>query len=304
MATGVTSTLQRGASAYLIEPEKLVVRGVDTPESDVSSVQLSRLKQPLNEATVLSIMAVGVQKTIFVKRDGDTLVPWEGNRRTLHAREANRRLVKKGLEPVKVKIEIKSASDEQIFALQRLNNRHHLDESPLQTAEAAAIMLEKMSEADVAAFLGFGVPMLHIYLALNDLHPKLKEEIAKGVLSPTAGAKLAGLKRDEQVGAFETMKESGELTVAAAAAVRASVRKNGNGHGKGGKPEVVLAPPRRVLAKLVEQRKDLDVKAPKGFWEGVEFALGRRSARTITGMSAAITQVSTPKRKRAATKTA
>jgi ParB family chromosome partitioning protein len=302
MASGVTSTLQR-VSAYAIEPEKLIVPGIDRPfrNAEEERLESERVNAPLNEATVISMMLYGVQKTVFVRRDGDKLEVWDGKRRVLHAREANKRLKKAGAEGILVKIEVKAATDEQIFALQRLNNRHHVDESPLQTAEAAALMLSKgRGKDEVAAVLNIGVPMLDIYLKLNDLHQDVRESVATGEVSPTAAAKLASLPRDQQVTALAEMRKSGELTVAAAAATRSNIisRKAANGPAKKPKSDITPPPPRRVLAKLVEHRKELEVDVPRGFWDGVEFALGRMPARSIKGMQPAITQLTTPKGKK------
>lgn len=304
MASGLTAELKRGASIYMREPEKIVVRGVDTPESDVSPIQLQRLKLPLNEATVVSMMHVGVQKTIFCRRNGDQLEVWDGNRRVLHAREANRRLLAAGREPILVKLEITKASDEQIFALSRLNNRHHVDESPLQTAEAAAIMLNKMDEEQAAAYLGVGVPMLRIYLSLNDLDPIVRDGVADGQISLTAASKLARLPREEQVTSFKAALAEGgggKVTVAAAAAVRATAQAK-KANGKKAK-EIAPAPPKRVLTKLVSavEEKELEVPGAENlsFYDGIKFALGQLPPQRVKGMTAAITQLTAKKRRSA-----
>lgn len=307
MASGATAALARGPSSYLIEPEKLIVRGVDTPESDVNPIQLERLRKPLNEATVISMVYVGVQKTVFARRNGERFEVWDGNRRVLHAREANRRLRAEGKEPIKVRFEIRAVSDNELFALSRLNNRHQLDESPLQTAEAAAIMMQRgKSEEEVAAYLGLGVPMLRIYLALNDLHPDVRDAITAGVtlsngmhatLAPTAAAKLARLSREEQVKALEEMLAKNDVTVAGAAAVRSNIRSAAKGTKK--EREIAPAPPKRVLTKLVEAKEELSIPGVEDldFFAGIEFALGRLPSNRIKGMNATLSKLTSKKQR-------
>ena len=198
MARGATAELKRGPNSFWTAPEDVIVVGIDTPHKAGEHALLrtkteeDRLHAPLNEAMVLSMMHMGVRKTIFVRRDGPHYEVVDGRRRVLHAREANRRRIKQGEEPIQLRFEIKQGSDDQLFAMSRVDNRHHMDESPLATAEAAALMSEKMSEDQVAAILGIGVPMLRLYLSLNDLVPEVRSAITDGIeISPGVTASLS-----------------------------------------------------------------------------------------------------------------
>lgn len=305
MAAGVTKDLPRGPSTYYVAPEDLIVVGVDTKvkagEHPLlrTKGEVERLHAPLDEAMVGSMMVAGVRRTVFVRRVGHTLEVVEGRRRVLHARETNKRLLKAKKDPIKIKVELKQGTDDQVYAQSRLDNRHYLAETPLMTAEAAAIMLDKMSEQEVADFLGVQIPMLRVYLALNRAIPELRNAVERGEASVTAVSKLVNLPIEEQADAYKKLlaEGGGKITVAQTAAVRAkaNAKKNGNGAHSGNPP-----PSKRVLNRLLEKedaRKEVDV--PKGFWEGVEFALGRKNPVKISGMLEAMRTVSSPKRKTA-----
>lgn len=314
MATGLTASLARTAANYLIEPERLVVVGVDTADKAgdhpllATKGEADRLKQSqvLEESLVLNIMAVGVRKAIFVRRNGDKFEVQDGRRRILHAREANKRLRAMKREPIKVEMVIKKVTDEQAFTHSRIDNRHHLPETPIQTTEAATKMIALgQTEEEVAAALGIGVPMLKIYLSLNDCAPQLRKAVEDGKLSPTAASKLVNLSREEQVEAFEKLAQNGEpITVAKTSAVRSasvSAKKNGRAPAK----EVSVVPPRRTLSKLLELReagaeelKEVDVA--KGFWDGVSFALGKLNPKQVKGMTKAIHAATAKKSKASA----
>lgn len=312
MASGATADLKRGQSSYWIAPEELVVIGVDTPHKGGEHALLrtkgeeERLRAPLVPAMTTSIMHVGVRMTVFVRRNGDHFEVVDGRRRVLHARAANVLLREQKKDPIQVRFEVKQGTDDQIFAMSRLDNRHHMDESPLLTAEAAALMIDKMDEETAAAHLGIGVPMLRIYLSLNDLVPEVRSAIVNGVeispgvhaqLSPTAAAKLAKLPREEQLPALQEMVKAKDLSVANAAATRATFRAKREKPTSGTRTP---APQKRVLTKLVDNASDLEVDVTPDFWAGVNFALGRLNPKQIKGMTTAIRAVSTAKSKKVA----
>lgn len=83
-------------SFYKMSPEDITVIGLDTKDDESHPLYDGRIHMPLEEDTVLNMMEHGVLVPIRVTKDGKSAIVIDGRRRVLHAREANRRLKKKG----------------------------------------------------------------------------------------------------------------------------------------------------------------------------------------------------------------
>jgi ParB family chromosome partitioning protein len=82
----------RRLNAFAVDPDNLIIIGLDTDDGPEHPLYDERVKLPLDESTVLNIMAIGVKEPVLVRKtDGNPEVV-DGRRRTMHAREANRRL--------------------------------------------------------------------------------------------------------------------------------------------------------------------------------------------------------------------
>lgn len=289
MARGITTELKRGSSTYKVHPKDLVIVGIDTDHKEGEHQLWRKVEKPKADL-IASVKEVGVQKDVWgsvEKIDGkDRIVVVDGRTRTLAAREA-------GLSEVSVTIK-----KGNLFGLSFLANLGAHGETPLAIAKAAAKMVEAGDSLEtIATFLQVGIPMVRIYLSLNELEPSVRGLVEKGEMSMTAASKLKGLSPEEQKKAVEEMRARGELSVAAASQVRASKqRKNGRR-----KTDVAASvPKKRVLRRLVEafDEKELEAKVDvkSDFWLGVKFSQGLINPRSIKGLSDAIREVSPKKR--------
>ncbi len=286
----------RGETLLMLPPVDLVVIGVDTPHQRGQHVLWDmRAFLPLEEALVESIREHGVQKPVFVRQGEEGR--WEvvdGRRRVMHAREANRRRLSDGEPPVEVRCLPKRGSEAHLYGVSRLANRGHLEEDPLQTALAAARLVEQgHSRSVVAAYLTCSTSMLAIYLGLLQLHPTIQADVSAGVVSLTAAAKLASLPQDKQLAAYESMKAGGKLTVADAAAARNKQR----GAAARAPLSIVEAPPsRRAIRRMLERPDPGLAHLGQDFWLGVQWVMGLQPTSRIKGMAAAIARASRSRR--------
>ena len=277
----------RGETLLMLRPEDLIVVGVDTAHQQGQHVLWdARAFLPLEEALVESIREHGVQKPVFVRQAEDGWEVVDGRRRVMHAREANRRRAADGEPLVEVRCLPKRGSEAHLYGVSRLANRGHLEEDPLQTALAAARLVEQgHSRTAVAAYLTCSTSMLAIYLGLLQLHPTIQADVSGGVVSLTAAAKLASLPQDQQLAAYEQMKSGGKLTVADAAAARNAQR----GAGARSPLALVEAPPsRRAIRRLLERPDAALSHLGHDFWLGVSWVMGLVPTSRIKGMAASI----------------
>jgi ParB family chromosome partitioning protein len=303
MASGITSTLKRGPSNYVVNPGDLCVVGLDTPhQRGEHPLWDKRAFLAADESMVTSILAHGVKKAIFVRVNGDVLEVIDGRRRVINAREANRRIKEDGSDRpfIEVPVVVQKGTDAHLFGLARLLNRGNLEEDAVTTADAAQRLIDMgKTKEEVAAYLHVGVPMLEIYLSLLDLDPKIQKAIESGEISATAASKLSKLSRDEQIVAFDSMRAAGTLSVAAANSVRAAKVAEKKGSAR----EVSQAPKKSIVRRLVERAEsgDLEVDLSEDFLLGIKWAIGLADTKKIKGLSAAVRAVAPKKREKTGT---
>lgn len=198
-----------------MKPEDLVIVGVDTPHKVnehhlYDEQEFERLQAPLDEALVLNIMQAGVKKPIEIEPSGDGKGDYvgEGRRRVLHAREANRRLVAAGEQPIEVPV-LRSKKDlEQSLAAMRIGNRFALSDSVVTNAKGARDMLARgIAPEKVAVWYGITLATLDNWKLIAGAPAEWHELIARGALTPTALSKALKKSEDEQIAIYNKAVE-------------------------------------------------------------------------------------------------
>jgi ParB family chromosome partitioning protein len=133
-----------------------------------------------------------------------------GRQRTKAAREANKRLVDEGKEPLRVRTIIERGEESDMFGVMILENELRQDNTPLAKAKLAQRLLDMGKSEDwVAMTFGVHKQTLRNYLSLLDLCSPVKNAVERGELSASAAAKLSKLHHDEQKQRLETMRSQG-----------------------------------------------------------------------------------------------
>lgn len=112
-----------------------------------------RVELPLEENMLKSILDKGILSPVIVRRVGDEYHVTDGRRRTLHAREIQRR------HPdlkVRIPVLIRTAKDFEALEIATISNVQRQDDSPVIRGENAARMLEMGGTREEIADL-FGV---------------------------------------------------------------------------------------------------------------------------------------------------
>jgi ParB family chromosome partitioning protein len=211
MTTNKKALSYKTGTVFLVPPEELTVVGLDTKDTkETHALFDERIKLPLDEALVRNIMAKGVIENIIVTKNGETdkgmpiVEVVAGRRRTLHAREANKRLTKEGKEPLLVPCTIRRGDSNDLFGVMISENVHRRNDDVLVQAENAIRMLNMGSDKE-AISIAFGITTrtLDNWLKIAELHPEVKKAIKAERISPNAAMQLASAKREEQPALME-----------------------------------------------------------------------------------------------------
>lgn len=265
-------------TGFRMDPKDILIAGLDVGGKD-DPLYDERIKLPLDEAMVESIIAIGVREpVVVVVREGEPIVV-DGRRRVLHAREANRRLEKLG-EPTRDVAVVAEKGTEQALKIaplvgEHLNN-HRVNDGVIMRAKKAERMIARgYDKADVALALGVTQNTISNYLSFGDLCKEAKDAVDAGKISPSAAAKLATLSKDDQKAKLEELLAStpaGKKVTNARAAKAAGVRQ---------------AVGKKVLTKIVSchfQHDAAQQKVSDDFIDGIRFALGELDADAIPGL--------------------
>jgi ParB family transcriptional regulator, chromosome partitioning protein len=198
---------------WAIEPEKLVIVADESHE-----LYDERVKLPVSESLVASIMYApngadpqGVLVPIACSRDPETgaIVVVNGRQRVKACIEANKRLEKQGLDPLRVKWYPASRGTKAKMALQLTANEHAQEDTPLGRAKKAQRYLERgFSVEEVGEMLGKSPATIKNLVGLLDAPAAVRKAVESGAVSASDGYKLAKLDPDEAKKKVEELKAS------------------------------------------------------------------------------------------------
>lgn len=195
-------------------PEKLTI--VDDKDSPLYDPD--RLAKPPPEWLIESIMQKGVRVPIIVRLNGkdEDDVPIvevvDGRQRVRAAIEANKRLMARGLETVRVQGIRTRGTDGDMLALMVMTNELRQEDTPLAKARKAQRAADiGFSDTEIAALFGVQGVTIKQWKTLLDCDSSVQKSVERGELPPTTAVVLAKLPRAEQKAALEKMKTDGTL---------------------------------------------------------------------------------------------
>lgn len=176
-----------------------------------------RVRLPLDEAMVLSIMAGGIFEPIVVRKNGELkgkpiVEVVDGKQRVRHAREANRRLKAEGKEAVLVPAVRRRGEEADLFGVMVSANDIRRDDGPLVRArKCARYMAFGRTEAQASVTFGVTPTTIRSWLELLECAKEVQALVEKGEIPASIAVKLAKLPREEQPAVLAKLKEQGEL---------------------------------------------------------------------------------------------
>ncbi|WP_419692219.1 ParB/RepB/Spo0J family partition protein [Burkholderia gladioli] len=156
---------------------------------------------PPDEALVMNIMQLGVLETIIVAKDvesGETFVV-DGRRRTIAAREANRRLAELGKPLVRIPALPRRDGMAGLNRMMVAANEIRRADSVINRAEKMAGMrLRGHTDEEIAIDFNIGPETVPVLLKLLDCCMDVRNAIEDGTITQAIAMKLSKLLPDEQ----------------------------------------------------------------------------------------------------------
>lgn len=279
---------------FWLDPDKIVVIGLDTDDGPEHPLYDERAKLPVDLKLVSNIEYLGkVLEPISVRKNGETAETVYGRQRVKAARVANKNLRARGCEPVLVPCQLDRADDGRFIGMMISENEHRQGDTPMTKARKLARFMDHgNTEEDAAAMMG-GVTTQTVrnYLALLDLDSSVQKSVESGKLAASAASKLAALPRDKQKAeAVKLIAAGGNKTAAAARAVKAHKNGSNGSNGSGG----TGAPGKRVIKKVIaihqEFLSDGEEGLPEDFIRGLRWALGELGEGSVKGLTAMVAE--------------
>ena len=179
---------------WRMPPEKIFIVGrdkrtdgrIDGPEHPLWQ---DRATFDPHEDTVFSLMEGGLIEPVVVLEVGDYIELVAGRDRVISGREANRRRVEAGLEPMVFRVEVRRSLKDAI-RVKASENAIRRDLTPLQKAREVERALNfGLTEAEAARAMGVDAGTLKRWLKLLSLDPAVQGALDEGQI--TQGAALA-----------------------------------------------------------------------------------------------------------------
>lgn len=243
---------------FFILPEDLVI----ITEKDHPLFDERALLEP-DEKFIRNIAMKGVFQNVVVRRNGETVEVVAGRQRVKAAREANKRFIAEGKEPMRVPCVIKRGDDADLFGITLSENEHRRDDGMLTKAKKLQRFLAMgRTEDEAAVIFGVTTQSIKIWSKLLDLHPKVQTAVEKGSISASAAAQLHSLSRDEQVEKLAELESAGTKNTVEKVRAVAS--------GK----DPVKRPSRKTLIEAIESDQ-----TPHDVRDVLKWVVGQRKSR-------------------------
>lgn len=282
-----TAIDEQRSTTFMVDPSKPLIIGFDTKHrKGEHPLWQERALEPIDEQLAINIADNGFRSVVLVRLDGSNYEVVAGRRRIKAARRANEIRAARGEQPLKVELKVVRGNDLAMVGIMISENANRKDVAPIQMAEDLQKFLDMgASEETTANAAGKTVVQLRAFLKLLDLAAEVQTAVRDGQLSTSAAIKLADLGREDQVTELKKIAagESGSTAADVTAAVRAK---------KEGTDEVMKAPGKRLINKLLESDEGREVLAQANGVDITRWMIGEIHPRKIKGLMAAINKVS------------
>ena len=174
-----------------------------------------RVHSQPNERMVRSIMHKGVTTAIIIAKDPETgrTCVVDGRQRVINAREANRRLIERGEEPIQVPGVVRKfgGSGADLADVMVLTNELREQDTPLNRAKKMQ-RLSELGRDEEAIGLVFGctVQTVRSTLALLDCTAAVRDAVEAGKVKLSDAVKLGRLGPEEQRAKVADLVQAGE----------------------------------------------------------------------------------------------
>lgn len=270
---------------YMVNPETLVIVGIDTKDGPEHPLYDERIHLPLNKKLAKNIQVRGVIEPVIVRKDGEDLQVVDGRQRVRSCREANIDLAAEGKEEVLVPCLVERGKDQDMVGIMVSTNEHRKDNSPMAKARMLAkYMTMGYTEDNAATEFGVTSTSIKNWLKLLELDESVQKAVDSGQVKASAVAGLHSLPREEQRAKLAEILATGQET-GKRPTQRVAEKKSGteSSKTKGLTKRQVL----RLLALPPDELWNLGLE--EWFVKGLRVAFGDLPVTSVSGLSAALT---------------
>lgn len=284
MAKTAVPGASRG-TVFKMDPADIVIIGLDTRDGPEHPLYDDRIRLALDEGLVLNIMARGVLVPILGRKNGPRVEVVDGRQRVRCAREANKRLKKEGLKPVKIEVSLKRPKDEKAaLGMLITTNENRINDDYVARARKAQRLLDLGADEDeVANDFGCNAQTIKNLLKILELSPKVQKAIQAREIGYIAAISLTDLPQKDQEETLAAMVASGNTGTDEAKRLRRSRQKQ---NGKADETPRAKKVPTKILRKVAEDEEFTSTLSPDAkallLW-----VLGdENAARRVKGLTA------------------
>jgi ParB family chromosome partitioning protein len=243
---------------YLVPPEDLVII-----EDKAHPLYDERIKLPLSETLIESIMRFGNLVPVLVRRNGKVLEVVDGRQRVRAALEANKRIAEDGGDPVRVRYRYVVGDDHKMGSIMVIANALRIEDPPsLKATKIQRYVDTGYSEEELAHIWGCTKQTIKNALLVLQCTPKVQKAIDTKAVTEVAGRELAQMEREKQDAALAELIASGNARGGGAKAAARSIRKTGKAKAKNEK--TLKMKPRHFVEGLIAAFEEMgDKPQPK-----------------------------------------
>lgn len=196
------------SNVLFFDPEKLTLVTDET-----SALYCPLVHLPVSEPMVLNIMALGVRTPISVAKNPETgavevVAGWQ---RVKAAREANRRLVARGEEPIQIPGIARRDKADVLQAEMVSENEVRSADTPIGRAEKMARMQARGRSDDyIATIFGCGVATVRSTMALLEAPAAVRDAVEAGTINIGHAKAIAKLAPEVQREKVAELVQAGE----------------------------------------------------------------------------------------------
>ena len=186
------------------EGGECTIIGLDTddgPEHDRYDCRIE--DKSVDEDMVQGMMKHGVIQAIVVERSKEQpelgAIVVAGRRRVRHLRIANDRLVKLGMEPLRIPVVLRRGDEHEMLAVQAIENEHRRASSPVERARMMLRLANaEMSYKEIGQKFAVTATTVRNHLNLLEMDRSVHTAVDGGKLSMTSALMMKDLSKAEQ----------------------------------------------------------------------------------------------------------
>jgi ParB family chromosome partitioning protein len=203
--------MSKKAELKMIDPDDLVIVGLDTNDGPDHELYDERALEPLDEALVKNVSVYGVLQPVTVREQGGQLFVVDGRQRVRAARSARNQQSKAGEFEIRVPYTThgaEGADRQQLTGIMvSANEQRRADEVLVKAAKAARMKALGASLDEVAIAFGRSTVTIRNWLSLLEADDAVLDAVRDGTCAVSAANEIVKYPKEEQADVLNTSDE-------------------------------------------------------------------------------------------------